>query len=99
MSCKTPYTVRPTPAAPTSGASRIGQCFVSQSLTGASSLPAFTPQLRLETDACTSGDVKLLVKHYTRDGSGIFGPTSTVQVSVAHQWVPLSDAVTVDFDA
>lgn len=59
-----------------------------------------TPQLRIETDACAGGDVTILVRHYTRDGSGLAGPDSTVQVSVDPQWVPVSNGVlTLDADS
>ncbi|MFL5343751.1 MAG: hypothetical protein ACJ8AT_03115 [Hyalangium sp.] len=61
---------------------------------------AVTPQLQIETDACAAGQVTLLVNHYTRDGSGVAGPVSTVQVNVDPQWVPISNGVLMlDADA
>ena len=40
-------------------------------------LSAVTPSLRVETDACASGQATLSVRHFTRDGSGLAGPACT----------------------
>ncbi|WP_224360726.1 MYXO-CTERM sorting domain-containing protein [Hyalangium versicolor] len=53
----------------------------------------FTTALLVETDACATGQVKLTVKHYTHDGSGVSGPSSPVTVSVDPDLSPLDQAV------
>jgi uncharacterized protein (TIGR03382 family) len=51
---------------------------------------AVTSRLTVETDACAAAELEFSVRHYTRDGSGLEGPASPVQVSVDPQLIPLA---------
>ncbi|WP_224242863.1 MYXO-CTERM sorting domain-containing protein [Hyalangium gracile] len=53
---------------------------------------AVTPELRVETQACAAAQLKLAVRHFTRDGSGIPGESSVVDVNVDPAWTPLENA-------
>jgi uncharacterized protein (TIGR03382 family) len=58
-------------------------------ITGTSTV---TPQLVVDTKECADAELTFQVRHYTRDGSGIAGPDSTVKVSVDPRWTPVSAA-------
>ncbi|HLL04443.1 MAG TPA: hypothetical protein VK539_27920 [Myxococcaceae bacterium] len=51
---------------------------------------AVTPRLTVDTEECADAELTFQVRHYTRDGSGIAGPASTVRVSVDPRWAPVS---------
>jgi MYXO-CTERM domain-containing protein len=51
---------------------------------------AVTPRLVVTTQECVGAELTFLVRHYTKDGSGIEGPPSTVKVSVDPRWAPVS---------
>jgi len=56
-------------------------------VTGGSSI---TRRLTVQTEACADAQLLFSVRHTPRDGSGIEGPASGVQVRVDPRWVPLS---------
>jgi len=51
---------------------------------------AVTPRLTVDTEECADAELTFQVRHYTRDGSGLAGPASTVRVSVDPRWAPVS---------
>ncbi len=51
---------------------------------------AVTPRLVVQTRECADAELTFQVRHYTRDGSGIEGPASTVKVSVDPKWAAAS---------
>jgi uncharacterized protein (TIGR03382 family) len=62
---------------------------------------AVTPRLVVRTQECADAELTFSVRHYTRDGSGLEGPASTVKVSVEPRWAPPSTGtltLTVDQD-